>query len=322
MKKKRLNRTLKQTVLALPAAALMLGASQAGTIGIHYTLDWGAYAANGDGTDTGSAGTYGFYHYAYMTTGMNVTGTAFGVPATNWTNIALQYYHEVNTTNVVGQMTIVSTAKVAWSSGIGDTNFDVSNWYSWFEPAAVAPGNDEVTWTYLDDFVRPGSYIMWNVNVSGLRAAYPKGYTVQTIGYPAVFPAPNVNITDSATFTNSLAYTDLGERRGAWTNVHAGFSAVSPVMTSDVINIYGDPPVGDKDNPPIHHSTLCGFIIAEPLTLSIAGTNLVWSAGTLQSSPALGADAQWTTLTNAVSPYPFLPPTDPKMFYRLTSGTP
>ena len=322
MNKNLLNKRLKQTVLALPAAALMLGASHAGTIGINYTLDWGAIAANGDGSNTGTPGSYGFYHYAYMTTGMNVTAPAFGVPATNWTNIALPYYSVVNTTNVVGQITVISKANVAWGSGMGDTNFVLSAWYSWFQPAAVAPGNDEVTWTYLDDFVRPGSYLMWNVNVSGLKSAYPKGFTVQTVGFPAVFPAPNVNITDSATFTNSLAYTDLGERQGAWSKVHAGLSAVSPVMTNDVINIYGDPPLGDKDNPPIHHSTLCGFIIAEPLTLSIAGTNLVWSAGTLQSSPAVGTDVSWTTLTNAVSPYPFLPPAAPKMFYRLTSGTP
>ena len=39
MNNKLLNKRLKQTVLALPAAALMLGASHAGTIGINYTLD-------------------------------------------------------------------------------------------------------------------------------------------------------------------------------------------------------------------------------------------------------------------------------------------
>ena len=98
-------------------------------------------------------------------------------------------------------------------------------------------------------------------------------------------------------------------------------------MTADAITIYGDPPVGNKNNPPIYHSTLCGFIITDAVgasapTLQLSGDNLVWTSGTLQSSPVLGPNAVWTTVTGAASPYPLVPSTAPQMFYRLTSGTP
>jgi hypothetical protein len=109
---------------------------------------------------------------------------------------------------------------------------------------------------------------------------------------------------------------------------HAGLSTVSPVMTADVVNIYGNPPwvpTGDYNgtkNAQRVHSTLCGFIITDaavsaPLVLSIVGTNLVWTSGTLQSSPTLGANAVWTTLNSAVSPYPLQSSAAPQMFYRL-----
>ena len=50
------------------------------------------------------------------------------------------------------------------------------------------------------------------------------------------------------------------------------------------------------------------------------GNSIVWPFGILQSSPTIGPTAVWTTLTNAVSPMPFLP-TNPATFYRLF-GTP
>jgi hypothetical protein len=344
MKRNLLSKTQKQTILAIPAAALMLGASHGATIGIHYTENWGAYAANGNGSNTGTYGTTGYYAYGYMTTGMNVTGTAFGVPASNWSNLQVSsYVGAFSVTNTVGPMTVISTAADAECSGIGNTNFVYADYDSWFVAAGVQPGNDQVTWAYLDDNTKiPGpdfdtlTYTMWNVQLSGMKAAHPNGYTIQTISYPWIFDttqtpsAPAVHVSDLATFTNTMDYTDLGARQGAWGQgiSHAGLSSVSAVMTADVVNIFADPPwvpAGDYDNNKNAqrvHSTLCGFIISDatasaPLTLQIVGNNVVWSAGTLQSSPGLGTNAVWTTLTNAVSPYPVLPSVASKMFFRL-----
>lgn len=336
MKKKSFSKACKQTILAIPASALMLGASShAGLVGINYTEDFGSHYANGNGTTS-----YGSYIYGYMTAGMTVSATAFGVPAANWSNISLPYGYAINSTNIVGPITVISTAGGAQCSGIGNTNFVYSDYITWFATAGVQPGNDQVTWAYLDDLAQnsptsPLPYTPWNVQLSGLKAAYPNGYTIQTIGYPWIFDAtqnpsaPEVNVSDLATFTNKMAYTDLGARQGAWGNdiSHAGLSSVSPVMTNDVVNIFGDAPFNSTTPPPGDadtriHSTLCGFIITDasvspPLVLSISGTNLIWSTGTLQSSPTLGPGAVWTTLNSAVSPYPFLPSSAPQMFYRL-----
>jgi hypothetical protein len=60
-------------------------------------------------------------------------------------------------------------------------------------------------------------------------------------------------------------------------------------------------------------------VLGAPLTLSIVGRSLVWSAGTLVSSPVLGPAAVWNPVSGASSPYP-LPPagsTNSAMFYRL-----
>src|SRR5271165_1648513 len=71
MKRKLLNATLlKQTALAVPAAALMLGAAEAGTtIGLNFQA-W--YYANGGAR--------------YQTTGFPVTAKAFGVEVPDWMN--------------------------------------------------------------------------------------------------------------------------------------------------------------------------------------------------------------------------------------------
>ncbi len=50
------------------------------------------------------------------------------------------------------------------------------------------------------------------------------------------------------------------------------------------------------------------------------GNSISWPFGILQSSPAIGPSAVWTTVTNAISPMPILT-TQPTIFYRLF-GTP
>ena len=79
MKRKLLNaRLLKQTILAVPAAALMLGAAQAGTtVGLNFQ-QW--YYDSGNNPQT-----IGFNNgYSdYNTTGFPVTAKAFGVDLAN-----------------------------------------------------------------------------------------------------------------------------------------------------------------------------------------------------------------------------------------------
>src|SRR5208282_2561521 len=259
MRRKLLNKAfLKQTALAVPAAALMLGAAQAGTtIGINYTMDWTPY------------------NYSYETTGFNVTAKAFGVEVANWANIQGNYGSAVADTTVFDLMTVVSTAANTWSSGIGNLNPDPNG------PGVVAPGDNEVTWSYLDDS-SPG----WSVALSGLNTAFPNGYVVQTIGVPYLPPAPNVNVTDSATFTNVLTYADLGNG--------TAISVESPVLMIDAITIAGAPRNGS------HRSTLAGFIVTDKPVVSQKPVGGIFNSGSTisLSAAAIGIDPisyQWYT---------------------------
>src|ERR1035438_7927546 len=259
MRRKLLNKAfLKQTALAVPAAALMLGAAQAGTtVGINYTMDWTPY------------------NYSYETTGFNVTAKAFGVEVANWANIQGNYGSAVADTTVFDLVTIVSIAANSWSSGIGNLNPDPNG------PGAVTPGDNEVTWSYLDDS-SPG----WSVALSGLNTAFPNGYVVQTIGVPYLPPAPNVNVTDSATFTNVLSYTDLGNG--------TAISVESPTLMVDAITIAGVPRNGS------HRSTLADFILTDKPVVSQKPVGGIFNSGSTISLSAgvvgiLPISYQWYT---------------------------
>ncbi len=97
MKRKLLNRTfLKQAALALPAAALMLGASQAAQIGINFQDDWG-------GTP-----------YAPLT-----APSAFGIPLASWLNAPTVLDSNQNrpfSTNTVFVLPGGGELKVEWSA--------------------------------------------------------------------------------------------------------------------------------------------------------------------------------------------------------------
>ena len=63
MKRSLYSKFLKGSLLAVPAAAMMLGASHGATLGIHWQVDWSKYNPQ----------------YSYSTSGWIVTGNAFGV---------------------------------------------------------------------------------------------------------------------------------------------------------------------------------------------------------------------------------------------------
>jgi hypothetical protein len=104
MKRRLLNTAfLKQTALAVPAAALMLGSSQAATtIGINF---WGAY------------GSYGYG-------GAPVTATAFGLPPTAWfTTPATDWQSAAYGGMMAGSLIVNWSAPNTWISTLhGDPN--------------------------------------------------------------------------------------------------------------------------------------------------------------------------------------------------------
>jgi hypothetical protein len=194
MKRKLLNtRFLKQTALAVPAAALMLGAAQAGTtVGLNFQA-W--YYDSGT-----TPQTIGFGQ-GYQTTGFPVTAKAFGVAPANWVNTEpLNCSAAVATSVALGSVTVNLTAVNPWSGEIGNLVDPATEWgqggplpVSW---SSVLPGNDEVTWGFEDN-------TGWTNSLSGLSTAFPNGYVIELIGAVKCTASSRVVVTDGASTTTN-----------------------------------------------------------------------------------------------------------------------
>src|SRR6478752_2916120 len=129
--------SLNRTLLAVPAAALMLGAAEAdSTVGLNFQAWY---------FDSGTTPQTVGYGHGYLTTGFPVTAKAFGVEKADWTNTEPLYaYAAVSSTVVMGSITAKLNATNPWTTGIGNLSADE-------DPAVVVPGDDEVTWGMLDN---------------------------------------------------------------------------------------------------------------------------------------------------------------------------
>ena len=278
-------RTLKQLFLAVPASALMLGASQAQTtVGLNFQA-W--YYSSG--TTPQMVG----YGAGYQTTGFPVTATAFGVAPENWFNPDPLDANFVSiSTNIQFDVTLIADveAPAAWQSGIGE----LVQGFSHTDPERVAPGNNEVTWGYLSDGSTVGGVLgeSPSVTVSGLSTKFPHGYVVQTIAaVNGVTTFDGVDITDG-TNDSSVAYSSYyvvnPASDGFDVGGTVGISAPSGVFTSDTISINCQPQITTSDR-----STLAGFIITD---------QPVVSQDPASSSVALGSSFTLNAIVAGVTP--------------------
>jgi hypothetical protein len=194
MKRKLLNtRSLRQTALAIPAAALMLGAAQAGTtVGLNFQA-W--YYDSG-----ATPQTIGFGQ-GYQTTGFPVTAKAFGVLPANWINTdPLDCSAAVATSVALGSVTANLSAVNPWSGDIGNLVNPADEWTNTgplqVSTSSVLPGNDEVTWGFEDN-------TGWTNSLSGLNTAFPNGYVIELIGAVKCTATSRVVVTDGATTTTN-----------------------------------------------------------------------------------------------------------------------
>lgn len=264
MKRRLANRSLlKQTALAVPAAALMLGAAQAGTtIGLNFQAWY--YADGGAG---------------YQTTGFPVTGKAFGVEVADWLNTVSQDCRSaINDRTNIGTVSVSWTAPNAWQSGIGEL---VAGWF----PETVVPGDDEVTWGYLDDGNKTGSAP--SASLSGLAGRFPNGYVVQTIAANSgVRTYDPIDFTDGVT-TNTASYATWyvknAQSDGYVSDGTVGL-ATSGVFTSDTIGLYPQPKTS------MNRSVLAGLIITDKPVVSRkpVGGRINFGAALNLSAAAIG----------------------------------
>ncbi len=254
MKKSLFGKTFKPSFLAIPAAALMLGAAQAQTtIGINFVAQYATYAAVG----TGYAG--------YQMSGFPVTAMAFGIAPANWVNTGLLLGFHYNTTATynssfaAGSVAVNLSYANMWSTDLGD--LDPYPYYSseyWATPGSVNPGNDEVTWAIEDN-------TGWTNTLSGLATTFPHGYVLQLISAAGntgakLTSSSSVKITDGATFTNSPTFNIYAAGN---TNAPGTVGlAATPVLTSDAISMSSV------------NCSLAGFILTDKPVVSLppAGT--------------------------------------------------
>ena len=245
----------------------MLGAAEAGTtVGLNFQA-W--YYDSGVTPQTVGFGS------GYQTTGFPVTGRAFGVAVENWNSPEpLDCQNPIDTSFPIGSaLTVQVQAPNAWQSGIGE---QVAGW----NPETVAPGNDEVTWGYLDDGNATGKSP--TVAISGLASVFPHGYAIQTIAAEnGVAAFNNVDITDGVT-TNTVAYSTYYKPNpvndGYSLGGTVGLSAPSGAFTSDTINLNCQPKTSG------HRSVLAGFIITDQPVVSkdpVSTTNNLGASLTL-----------------------------------------
>ncbi|MEK7953635.1 beta strand repeat-containing protein [Luteolibacter soli] len=213
-------------VLAIPAAALMLGASEAGTtVGLNFQ-SW--YYDSGTVPQTIGFGA------GYQTTGMPITAKAFGVEVADWTNSApLPSQESIDTTIPFGgTLTAGVVATNTWQSGyIRQGVWGPAGGVSWYDDwrdgsevvGLVSPGNYQATWGFLDN-------TGWSVTLNGLAAKFPNGYVVDLVGGGKVTSNSRVTITENtgSTLVANVSFTTLPDNMGV---------GASPVLTQNSITL-------------------------------------------------------------------------------------
>ena len=244
MKRSLFSNPLKRGLLAVPAAALMLGAAQsqaAASIGINF---WGSYGSANDPHN-----------------GRVVSDTAFGLPAADWTTSytapsPVPATWTFNSYATIGTF-VAGPVTVNWTAA--------GNWFVYTtanNTPTISPGDSDVLngGIYGGANMGPGGADGFSVDLSGLATAFPSGYVVQAM--TAVDTGTNIaplTVTDGFT-TNTLPYPDYrltGNLLGGTSFWSPG--TMSGVFTNDSLNLSGP-----SDNTPTgNRSWLSGFIITD-----------------------------------------------------------
>lgn len=289
MKRKFFSKTIKQSFLAVPAAALMLGAAQAGTtVGLNFQV-W--YYDSGM-----SPQTIGFNNgYSdYAATGLPVTTNAFGVNAADWYNAdpiggAYTFGGTVSfvpdqpctfggtQTNFAGELSCaVTVPDGCYFSGAGciPPLTDAYNYPSYAPGVWCPPGDDEVFWGEIyGNVTNP-----FSISVSGLAAKFPNGYVVQSMsglggngggssGINLFTNLPSVAFSDGVTtnVANYHLWYVTNSPGVQWPVSSVGVSDPGGVFTADTLYISSRP---DATNEP---ATLAGYIITDQPVLTWVG---------------------------------------------------
>ena len=249
-------------MLAVPAAALMLGAAQAGTtVGLNfqsYYYDSGA-----------TPQTVGF-GAGYQTTGVPVTAKAFGVEVADWTNSDPLPAQSSFTTAVPfgGGLSANVTASNTWESGLtapGVWGLQPGvDWYTnWADGAAVlaaiTPGNYQVAWSFLDN-------TGWSMDITGLNAKFPNGYVLGLVGGNKTTTTSSVAVTETAgsSLLATVTFSVLPDNLGI---------GATPALTNDAITLT------NLSRPSNTNCALAGLIVTDKPVVTQDPTGGTFASG-------------------------------------------
>lgn len=323
---------------AVSAAALMLGVTQAATIGIHFPVDW---------TDGGSP--------SY--TGTQITASAFGIPVTGWQSLTptptgynqqgrtpgpftlSEFITTHSRTNGLhplpsGSLAISWSASAANSSGFGD--YSNGGPYAGNHPHI---GEQQVYYGFLRDnvflYTNPTNAIGYSVRISGLKSLFTNSpYVIQLVAATDTGTAFTNAFIKSASGTQSLSYSASRQTVG----VLGGLSSVSSPITDDGVAIVGAPAFSDNsdsNNVVALASTLSAILITDKPIIqrspAVPPANICTGAGTDLSVTAIGVPPlqyQWRKngvpvpwATNAIYSLPYVNSTNAGYYDVVVSNS-
>ena len=296
----------------MSAAALMLGVSQAATVGFNFQCNYCAAPSYAGAIVTATAfgvGTNGWESLTQMDTGYSCTAgyyTLTEVIDTNSSSGGLQPLPN-------GSLTVSWSAYTANVSGFG--GYSRSGPHYTFGGNSYKPGNEQVYWGFLRDGVNfgPGSsggdndQPGYSIDITGLKTLFTNTpFAVQLIASAdsmqyltnAFIIDVTANTTQSVLYPSTPPVNDSGDT--AWVRgVGGGLSTVSGSVNTDHLKIIGNRAahVGPKTGYNFA-STIAGFILTDkpvitmpPQQVLVSGGDTVTWAGYAAGVPPLAY--QW-----------------------------
>jgi len=285
---------MKQAACTVSAAALMLGVSQAATVGFNFQTHYCSVASY---------------------SGAIVTGPAFGIGTNDWESLpqmdtgygcTANYYTLTQTLDKTssgaglnplpnGSLNLTWSGYTANVSGFG--GYSRPGPHYTFGGNGYKPGNEQVYWGFIRDGVNfgPGSTAGdnsqpgYSIDITGLKSLFTNSsYAVQLIASAdsmqyltnAFIIDATANTTQSVVYASTPPVNDVGDT--AWVRgIGGGLSTASVSLDTDHLKIIGNRAAhtGDKTNGYNFASTIAGFIITDKPVVTMSPQPVVVSPG-------------------------------------------
>jgi hypothetical protein len=294
------NNRARKVACTVSAAALMLGVSEAATVGFNFQCNYCSVASYAGAVVTAAAfgiGTNGWESLTQMDTGYGCTADYFTLNQVIDTNSSGGGLNPLPN----GSLSVTWSAYTANVSGFG--GYSRSGPHYNFGGNNEQPGNEQVYWGFLRDGVNfgPGSshgdnnQPGYSIDITGLQTLFTNTpFAVQLIASAdsmqyltnAFVIDATGNTTQSVVYPSTPPVGDAGDT--AWVRgVGGGLSTASGSLSTDHLKIIGNRAAhaGDKTTGYNFASTISGFIItdkpvitmAPQQVLALAGDTVVWS---------------------------------------------